>query len=113
MKRRITAEELNELTPEQKEHLREWWKPITGDKCTDKKGYEFLITGVDGNEYLYCGDRVEFAASWECLPLLDIGQLIELLRQKDFNRIVTLDYEGAIQEIDLCDVLWNAVKAII
>jgi hypothetical protein len=31
MKRRITPEQLAELTEEQKDRLREWWKPEVGD----------------------------------------------------------------------------------
>jgi len=49
----------------------------------------------------------------DCLPLLSIGQMIQLLKEKDYSKLVALDFVGAIQDINLCDLLWQAVKEIL
>lgn len=41
MKQRITAEQLNELTNEQKERLKGWWQPQEGDCVYIPKGIEY------------------------------------------------------------------------
>lgn len=90
----ITPEMLNELTDEQKERLREWWKPQPGDMipCEDgtfpltrveplENGYMcYFVRKPEKNEFT----AVEFNFGSRCgiLPLLNIGQCIAFLREK-------------------------------
>jgi len=124
MKRRITVEQLQELTEEQQQRLREWWKPEEGD-------YYF-----QAEETKIChSDICSYTVVWpqkgenDYIPLLDIGHMIELLSYKGLGKIkpvidcdtiitveswdVSLDsgYYGKGEE--LCDALWKAVKQVL
>ncbi len=77
--------------------------------------------------------RPESYSKQECLPLLDIGQMIDILSRKNFaqcNFSLSVETDEDYIEIgkdssisqnsysdngnsELCDVLWNAVKAMI
>lgn len=145
MKQRISVEDLQQLTEEQKERLREWWKPQEGDW--------FFGTHGGGRNHQYCGpeqyvwilspyqvDSGVYGASLEesppdegALPLLSIGQLIELLDEKDCGRwemrcskakcwhiasnnlyepdFVVTDNGHDFDE--LIDALWEAVKQVL
>jgi hypothetical protein len=137
MKRRITVEQLQELTEEQQQRLREWWEPKEYDiamlqnrvSCIEglsqlTEGYVIeLAVPVDaeGDEYIYAG---QFGYRKEdCLPLLDIGQMIELLDNKqcdiNYNQDCTIpvcellvDGKG-YRHKELCDALWQAVKQVL
>lgn len=110
MKQRITIEQLNELSNEQKERLREWWKPQYGD------GYFYPKVNSTGN--VPNGYR-----TWElgdmktrAFPLLSIGQMIEIIRKESFGLEITDGgdhwyIEGRHDTPELCDALWEAVKA--
>lgn len=71
MKQRISAEDLAELTPEQQERLREWWRPEVGD---------YIVHDTQGIGCLF-GD-VDIMDKTHMLPRLSIGQCIELLKDK-------------------------------
>ena len=90
MKQRITVDQLQELTEEQKQRLRGWWKPEEGDLVYNKFFNEF---------------------KQEELPLLDIGQMIELLLNRAVDPIEE-PYELFINE-NLCNELWSAVKQVL
>lgn len=124
MKRRITVEQLQELTDGKQERLLDWWKPDAGDIIINSLGkldndvckYIVIDLGCD-NEIRACYvDDDEFITT--CfkethLPLLSIGQMIELLGEKGiygFN-----ENNGDIRWKDgcLCDTLWNVVKAVL
>jgi hypothetical protein len=109
MKQRITIDQLQELTEEQQQRLEEWWKPEEGDLVYNKFFNEF---------------------KQEELPLLDIGQMIELLR--DTRPKVNIYFSGSLgneitipfdkipslvsaiaKESDICDCLWSAVKQVL
>ena len=109
MKQRITVEQLNELTPEKKEKLREWWSPRIGDM------YVFISLS---DKYIELLDNVkEFIKNKNWLPLLSIGQCIELLTQEgnidihyqtgkiDIYFLNPTELEG-----ELIDALFAAVK---
>lgn len=132
MKRRITPEQLQELTPEQQQKLRDLWKFEVGDICTNEDCIEICIAEyLEGGEYTKyfskeirtadCG-KIEMYDAEDCLPLLDIGQMIELLA----HRLVKIDYDGFTNNYyvqvrnaatygkpELCDALWNAVKFVL
>jgi len=74
MKQRISVEQLKELSPEQQERLRAWWKP----KQFDVYYEEF----ADGDGYIGSIERESYIPSKEASPLLSIGQCIELLGTK-------------------------------
>jgi hypothetical protein len=137
MKQRITVEQLRELTPEQQERLRVWWKPENGDYFTTQYGenrwsYNNMVGACVG--YHNCeltiddGDNPSEQPEVDSLPLLSIGQMIELLQDKvtyfsmhNMFAYLTTDRRIGwgvmkpqyfdIRADELCDALWEAVKA--
>ncbi len=131
MKRRITIRQLNELSEEQKVRLREWWKPEHGDLVYD--------TDLKNVQCIYPYDIYLRGFFEEVLPLLDIGQMIELLqehgvkedgiellscltfckpvcRQDEFiynDTIIGLYWAGRFDGVELVDALWQAVKSVL
>jgi len=121
MRQRISVEQLGELTEEQKERLREWWKPREydvfavgriSDSVHELEGG--LIRTKDCDNDGCHGAELKR----ESLPLLSIGQCIELLIDLDGIRIKQrtgrtkiyfLNPVNANQEF--FDALWQAVKA--
>jgi len=78
--------------------------------------------------------RPEAYIKQDCLPLLDIGQMVDLLERKNFgegdfylsaaigdyvlemgknNISGSASYDHDNKEIELCDILWESVKAIL
>jgi len=143
MKQRITVEQLKELTDEQRERLRDWWKPDIGDKyvifhkrshrCCFVTGYG--ITGILKDRVQEHRLKLEYAGVWYykgtwhakrlCFPLLNIGQCIEILLDLDGlkyvydrygllnNKYVYLGWEEWDEGTELIDALWEAVKEIL
>jgi hypothetical protein len=119
MKQMITFEQLQELTEEQKQKLREQWKPESGDMFTDNMKFEYVSYGINKyGEIIIDGEECDTYNKDDCLPLLSIGQMIELLvntgiKHHDCGWIsawnVDIDFEGK----ELCDALWQAVKAVL
>lgn len=108
MKKHITPEQLQELSPEQQEGLRDWWKPQIGDVFV----YENKIMPV-----LYADHKVIIVEPYDkynkefCLPLLSIGQCIELLGAEKVFRMCQGPILAAVFEgVELIDALWNIVK---
>jgi len=112
MKRRITVEQLQELTEEQQQRLREWWKPEHGDW--------YLQYWIDDEPSLLIYDSHTYLDDM-FLPLLDIGQMIELLSEKgmvgieQWNGYWKAFYRNSLQthKGELCDALWQAVKEVL
>jgi hypothetical protein len=127
VKQCITPEQLNELSDDQKERLREWWKPQKGDwfvACGDIEiAGSFICGTIDSyNQAGWCYEKKD------CLPLLSIGQCIELLgakllhinhyhkqwqvsflrEQKEEELFITELYAD-----DPIDALWQAVKEVL
>jgi len=148
MKRRISVEQLQELTYGQKQKLNEWWKPQIGDVFLTPDN----TTAAIGDYCFYtmhCTELVQFYGNDQntetlvkvkyCIPLLDIGQMIELLESKDhffsISKEIACDDLGCLNwgwliEINtkesphqieymefstdgLADCLWKAVKTIL
>ena len=103
MKRRITTEQLQELTQGQKAMLHEWWKPKTGD-CYATNNHEFVYSEYRDNEF-EMGHMLERNA----LPLLSIGQMVEFLEDEleDNNHYCEIRW---CKHEELCDVLWQMTK---
>ncbi|MDD5064960.1 MAG: hypothetical protein PHQ35_09435 [Phycisphaerae bacterium] len=152
IKKRITTEQLQELTPKQQQTLRELWKPVEYDVCYGK---EFEHTKdcnvftvnyfIDDKDSVFYGDICTKETEEGCpdengcgggaihcscnyklsLPLLSIGQMIELLGEYRFNLTrygdliwrFTLseekDFYGEGHTYELIDILWEAVKQIL
>lgn len=106
MKQRISVEQLQELTAEQRQRLREWWKSEVLDIVYDRQL---------GTKALVC---TEYAI--DCLPLLNIGQMLALLQDKhkpdepfyyEYHEEEWYVNNGRIyRDMNLVDVLWTAVK---
>ena len=133
MKQIISIDQLQEVTLEQQDKLREWWKPKQYDQVayTYKYHYE-LVTSKIIIKGLYNGNptKVEEVSDLEgeyvflksqCLPLLNIGQCIELLINYDPCTVLEKHPvwpDGDIYkwdanestEIELIDALWEEIK---
>ena len=125
MKQRISVNELNTLTPEQREKLRELWIPQEAD---------FVVFNGNTNncivEFVYSDKRFfnlvdgrSSESKFNFLPLLSVGQCLELLGD-NWNHLWNLsskeqEYEVAIGDSmskrgeNLCDTLWEAVKSML
>ena len=132
MKQHITLEQLDELTPAQREALREWWKAnlSTYNVGCYKFGRSLAIRVIQDSESMH----IALDDSFECLPLLSIGQCIEYLRDKDpellcytMRRLFTgicfypapvmlkINERGSkyYEPAELIDALWESVKAVL
>jgi hypothetical protein len=134
MKRRITVDDLNQLSEQQKQKLREWWKPSFGD-CFMQDGETDIdilhyYDGWAGKNLAYKSDPPrdwEESDKAECIPLPDIGMMIELLKsttywQEDcdmggFFRTggweLIICWKGDTKRKELCDALFEAVKEVL
>ena len=110
MKQIITKEQLKELSKEQKIKLFNWWI---------KKGIkmgDIYYLNVNGIEFVNCFTKPCKELSYEgtkvyyeYYPLLNIGQMIELL--DDFNApFVDLKLKSVNE---LCDAFWKEIKSIL
>jgi len=110
MKRRITSEQLNELTEEQQQKLFYWWKPETGDYCCSIIAGKYRSAGC----YIYpCADFTPQIS----LPLLDISQMIELLQDNGYISYeckpmpIEVEEDGRKEWIDLdFSLMWKPKK---
>jgi hypothetical protein len=123
MKQRITVKQLNELSEEHYEKIHQWRKPQVGDfyvwhrqgtKTTDE---ERLSTSNVGP-----WDDPE--ANLIAVPLLSIGQMIEIIQDKkpllkgiSKNRFdkwfINIDTAMLGYKDELCDALWEATKQLL
>jgi hypothetical protein len=130
MKQRITVDDLQQLTDEQKQRLKEWWKPGFGVVfClmdNDKK--DVPEQAMDGSWLIvFGGNKIN------ALPLLNCGQMIELLENNEisiggsqfYDKEKDKVYNGysvrawfdnnviEYRAIELADALWQAVKQVL
>jgi len=116
MKQRIEASQLQELTPEQQEKLRAWWKPRQGDLFTslDSSVRVKYVIDVDKEGYIYGGR--DWHPKSECLPLLNIGQMLQLIDESGFYaryQYMVGHSRNSCLPSDFCDQLWNDVREIL
>ncbi|WP_284644419.1 hypothetical protein [Paenibacillus silviterrae] len=105
MKQRLTASQLQQLSEGQVEQLRSLWTPQEGD---------YIYTSGQEEMVYYLNGFVKTKS----LPLFSIGQLLELLHERQPSirvqavngewRAATSRYEWTASE--LCDALWEALK---
>jgi hypothetical protein len=95
VKQRITIEQLQELTSAQERRLRTWWERQDGDRRYGCRPDPFeRITEPDDRGY--------------SLPVLNMGQMIEIIGLGRLEKVVHLTIFWNIPE--LCDALWDEVK---
>lgn len=128
MKQRITVQQLNELTDEQKDRLRNLWAPEKGDFIYSPEEHkERLIREVLSKECFVSAS--EEYVEGRALTLLSIGQCIDLLKKRWTDRVnideslgkyrvrtfkaVVRDHasleERIYESAELIDALWEAV----
>lgn len=132
MEQRISVAQSNELNDGQKERLREWWEPA-GDDVFWVDGEGLVIRHDAYQEFgqlvpqFYVNGRM--IPKTKCLPLLSIGQCIELIASKTnemglqfYNttcdwHVWLGNYGGRMKrdwlEDELITTLWQAVKTIL
>ncbi len=128
-----------ELTDEQKKRLREWWEPKRGDMIISDKDSRVRIIGDPFDNHfatqfhpfadlLYATDLIPLRV---CLPLLSIGQMIELVQNnKTPGETFQIGPPGGLintwgvwygvchfpkkyENLELADALWQAVKEVL
>lgn len=138
MKQHITIEQLNELSKNGQEKLKEWWKPQL-DHIVAYKNYDqgvplYLVVDNDMRSGWSFDQAMEGVI---VLPLLSIGQMIEFLDEHNHfspkGNIVGIvkEYVGSDEywwglkyeayndkmvmnsDKELCDALWEAVKEVL
>lgn len=124
----ITPEMLAELSPQAQKRLRDWWETSEGDKFFDS--FERWCLCYDGSRDMVVSTGLSKHDKQVCLPLLNIGQCIELLLGYDEQRQVDLFslcteslYKGivwivdgenrAVRSDELIRALWDAAKAVL
>ncbi len=110
MKQYISIEQLQELSPEAKERLCEWWKPQPGDNVYWKSQEEvgFIEYENAAGFYVNCRYVVGYVAKSDMLPIFSIGMCIDFLQSK---QIKTINITINIPETELIDALWEKIKA--
>ena len=111
MKQHITVEQLIELSKEQRQRLKEWWKPQNHDVFI--YGHHSEINQIHNVE--------KFLGKENALPLLSIGQMIELLEIELINPMPSSWEVEYYQDKKLCitsaeeltDALFKAVKQVL
>ena len=114
MKRRITLEQLHDLTPEQLKKLNSLWQPEIGDHFSTPFSLTGTVERIEGSRLQRTID-VALCQSWpvvNCLPLLDIGQMIELLENSLEDARHYCEIRWCKHE-ELCDVLWQMTKEVL
>jgi len=140
MKQHISKENLSELSPDQQEKLRSLWQPQQGDDFLILLEYEGIVKEYRNgkvSDYIdpLPDDYIEYD-EWDksqCLPLLNIGQMIDLINE-EWKREYNADSDSVFIEISyrvcghwingkqcdvgngkdsLCNALWDAVKSIL
>jgi hypothetical protein len=117
MKQRITVEQLQELSERQQQKLREWWKPECGDWVCDNAWEEGLLhIDFDTDWIVYNNYTDNLGFDWdekvikdELSPLVNIGQMIELLGREQACRTMMREWHSN----ELADCLWSAVKEVL
>ena len=133
MKQRIEPADLEGLTDAQKDRLRELWEPQEGNIITPASPFIVptirVIGGVDktfdGEDHILIRDKWFLLREIKnrYLPLLSIGQMIKILGDHWYEKILTAEIgygednygEPTIEHYydELCDALWLAVKEIL
>ncbi|MDQ0873805.1 hypothetical protein QFZ77_002464 [Paenibacillus sp. V4I3] len=132
MKQRITIEDLNTLTDEQKVHIQKWWKPKQGDYAlsaennNQSNGKTVVLSTVAKHPREFYGEKGVFVAFFvyenkdnghmgnldKLYPLLSIGQMIEFLRnQTEFSLDTHKDKFGvSFKQDDGKYISWDKVE---
>lgn len=132
VKQRITIEQLDELTDEQKQNLREWWDPQPSDHFTNGNAEVFYVGSLmrSPGKFITYGDDIPHEKEG-LLPLISIGQMSHYLfdhtndwgmHYNDSGVFYTvylswsLDIASPVQKWskdELCDALWEATKRLL
>ena len=135
MRQEIKLEQFNELTDKQKQKLRDWWQErlSVGDLFAvkgDIEYYHVICTWQDGRILDQFSD---FRNKQDCFPLVNIGQCIELLKNRWTDRVNISDSlgkykvqtisaavkdhayikENIYESVELVDALWETVKEVL
>jgi hypothetical protein len=126
MKQRVTIGQINKLKDEQKERLRVWWNPVYGDFFSNGHWENIIQSAEDDSIRCVSTDNdgaYDYESKKECLPLLSIGQMIEIIEYKKplksiskarFDKwIVNIETSTLGYKDELCDSLWETVTRIL
>jgi len=98
MKQMLERHDLDGLTEKQKDNIRILWYPQIGNMYI--KNYNDII-------YLVTKENINYLNLYSALPLLTIGQMIEIVGLRSLARILDNNI------IELCDALWDMTKEVL
>lgn len=127
IKKEITIEQINELSESQRVILGRWWREhgLVGDLYAEP---------FDSNEKPHVYGDIYYSRmppdydmpSSKSLPLMNIGQMLELLQEPDIEfhlgrRLIRWNikreggntYGSIFTNKDLCDALWEIIKIVL
>ena len=123
MQQHISIDMLAKLSPEAKQRLREWWQTSEGDKFFDL--LERWCLCYDGSRDMVVSTGLSKHDKQVCLPLLSIGQCIELLagqvrselricvNPKDTRTYLYDGEDYTTDNAELIRALWDAAKEVL
>lgn len=106
MKQHIYIDQVKQLNKKQRAKLRDLWKVRAGDVYVEIKSSMDRVT--------VCCELAEIEKN-EWLPLLSIGQMIEILigERRILDISFLTDFSHCIDTKKLCNQLWNKVKEML
>ena len=122
MKQRMKVQDIRQLIKDQQNKLRDLWLPRIGNSVNYiyDEGVMFInVYAGDYNIVLIRGSERIRVAKNDCLPLLSIGQMIEILDMCKVNwenELFCDDCDEVTYKIyngELADALWDIVKKIL
>jgi hypothetical protein len=132
MKQGIDVDQLKEITLEQRLVLNNWYQNNIqiGDRITRALINDLFISDMENivhnydKKYIYqyetdwgynekSGNEFEYLNTVdipikECLPLMNIGQMIQFLQDNSISQNQICSY--VLQQMSWCDALWKLVK---
>lgn len=108
-------------------------KSMGMDENISEENFDDNVEDIEEEELIIQSFEPDYFNKYECLPLLSIGQMIKILRDKSYGngsfyldikesteksgigRDITqyISYGKDIEEVEICDALWTAVKEIL
>lgn len=118
LEQRISIQQASELIDEQKENLRKLWYPHKYEVAWNQFDeyemvvkFDYLNRKLIDMETSMCEMGEQSYDLGEFVPLLSIGQMLEILSKTDRDAMLSIIVNNDFS--DYCDELWKAVKKIL
>ena len=128
MKKELELKDLLQISDTDRDTLQELWKPYEGQKMVYKDEVLIVKNVIDGTHVeaisLNGEGEIRIYPQKDCLPLLNIGDMTEILFQYHTCIKMEVGVEGFFSKIkggvtneqyneELCDALWKGIQYIL